>query len=95
MEDKQLEFETVENKTISGNKLSSDLWETITAFSNADGGLISLGIDPRGNRVGVNPNFIDKLQTDVVTLCNSGFNHLVTVVLIIDCIQVLVPIKTM
>lgn len=50
MEDKQLELENVENKTISGNELSSDLWETITAFSNADGGLISLGIDPKGNK---------------------------------------------
>lgn len=75
MEDKQLELENVENKTISGNELSSDLWEIITAFSNADGGLISLGVDPKGNRVGVNPDFIDKLQADAVTLCSSGFNH--------------------
>lgn len=75
MTDKQLELENVENKTISGNELSTDLWETVTAFSNADGGLISLGIDPRGNRIGVNPAFIDKLQADVITLCSSGFNH--------------------
>lgn len=75
MENKQPESENIENKTISGNELSSDLWETISAFSNADGGSISLGIDPEGNRVGVNPDFIDKLQADITTLCNSGFNH--------------------
>ncbi len=75
MESKQVELENVENKTISGKELSSDLWEIITAFSNADGGLISLGVDPKGNRLGVNPDFIDKLQADVVTLCGSGFNH--------------------
>jgi ATP-dependent DNA helicase RecG len=74
-ENKQLEFENIENKTISGNELSSDLWETISAFSNADGGLISLGVDPNGKRIGVNPNFIDKLQADTLTLCSSGFNH--------------------
>lgn len=75
MTDKQFELENVENKTISTDELSADLWETITAFSNANGGLISLGIDSSGNRVGVNPAFIDKLQTDMVTLCNGGFNH--------------------
>ena len=75
MENKQLELENIENKTISGNELSNDLWETISAFSNADGGLISLGVDPKGKRIGVNPNFIDKLQADTLTLCSSGFNH--------------------
>jgi ATP-dependent DNA helicase RecG len=74
-EDKQLELENIENKTISGNELSNDLWEAITGFSNADGGLISLGIDPNGNRIGINPIYIDKLQRDVITICSSGFNH--------------------
>jgi ATP-dependent DNA helicase RecG len=75
MASKQFEIENVENKTISRNELSSDLWKTITAFSNSDGGLISLGIDPKGERVGVNPAVIDKLQADTTTLCSSGFNH--------------------
>ena len=71
----QTENENTENKTVSANKLPSDLWEPITAFSNMDGGIINLGIDSNCNRIGVLPSYIDKLQQDVVSLCSSGFNH--------------------
>lgn len=75
MVDKQLESENIENKAVSGNTLPSDLWEVITAFSNADGGQILLGVENNGKRMGVSPEFLDKLQNDLLTLCSSGFNH--------------------
>lgn len=73
--DSQLELEGIENKTVSGSDLPKDLWEPITAFSNMDGGTIFLGVDPEGNRIGVDPQYTDKLQADAVSLCSSGFNH--------------------
>ena len=71
----ETETNNIENKTISTNKIPNNLWETITAFSNMDGGYINFGIKPSGERVGVKEEFIDKLQQDVVSLCSSGFNH--------------------
>jgi len=70
-----IENKNVENKTVSGNTLPSDIWEPISAFSNMDGGVIHFGIDPADTKVGVKAEFIDKLQRDVVSLCTSGFNH--------------------
>lgn len=75
MEDIQLELEGIENKTVSRDELPRDLWEPITAFSNMDGGIIFLGVTPEGKRTGVNPKYLDKLQSDAVSLCSSGFNH--------------------
>lgn len=75
MGNKQLESENIENKTISKNMLPEDLWKTITAFSNTDGGQILLGVDSNGRRTGVNPEYVDILQGDITTLCSSGFSH--------------------
>jgi len=69
------ETDNIENKLVSLNTLPANLWEPISAFSNMDGGIIHLGIDENGDRVGVNPNFLDKLQQNIATLCSSGFNH--------------------
>ncbi len=69
------ESENIENKTVAEGEVPQDLWEPISAFSNADGGHIRLGVDGSGNRIGVPQEKIEKLQTDVITLCSSGFNH--------------------
>ncbi len=37
--------------------------------------MIHLGVDKSGKRVGINPSFIEKLQSDIATLCSSGFNQ--------------------
>ncbi len=73
--DSQLELEGIENKTVSGSDLPKDLWEPITAFSNMDGGLIRLGVDPDGKLIGVDPKYIDKFQRDIITYCSTAFNH--------------------
>lgn len=70
-----IEKDTTENKQVSEDSLPSDLWESISAFSNMDGGVIHLGITNEGKRIGIPTNYVDKLQQDVATLCSSGFNH--------------------
>jgi ATP-dependent DNA helicase RecG len=72
-----MSFETdnSENKLVSSDTLPADLWEPISAFSNMDGGMIHLGIDNKGNRIGVKREYLDKLQRDIATLCISGFNQ--------------------
>lgn len=69
------ESEAVENKTVSLGKLPQDIWEPITAFSNADGGFINLGIDQYGNRAGVEKVYHDQVQRDFVSCCKSVFNQ--------------------
>lgn len=71
----KFETDNIENKLVSKDELPNDLWESISAFSNMDGGMIHLGVDKSGNRIGINPSFIEKLQSDVATLCSSGFNQ--------------------
>ncbi len=65
----------VENKTVSTGQLPKDIWEPITAFSNADGGVINLGILPDGTMQGVGRKFHDGLQAEIQSLCKSAFNH--------------------
>lgn len=71
----KFETDNVENKLVSKGELPNDLWESISAFSNMDGGMIRLGVDKSGNRIGVDSIFIEKLQSDIATLCSSGFNQ--------------------
>lgn len=70
-----IESETIENKTISQGKLPHDLWEPITAFSNADGGIIKLGVEPNGSSTGIEERYLDEIQRDLITQCASAYNH--------------------
>lgn len=69
------ESDLVEFKTVGENNLPKDLWEPISAFSNADGGSIYLGITPEGEIVGVRKEISDKLSQDLISLCEGSFNH--------------------
>lgn len=69
------ESDIVEFKTISDNSLPKNTWEQISAFSNADGGSIYLGVTPVGKIVGIQENILDKLSQDIVSLCGGGFNY--------------------
>ena len=70
-----VESETVENKTVSIGVIPKDLWEPITAFSNAGGGTVNLGIEPSGRPVGIKPRYHDSIQRDVLSLCTGAFNQ--------------------
>lgn len=69
------ETENVEFKSVSSGTLPQNIWEPITAFSNADGGSIIFGVDPKGNILGVDACFQDKLMSDISSYCNTKFNH--------------------
>lgn len=69
------EAENVERKSCSDGRLPDNLWEELTAFSNADGGVIYLGLDSDNNFIGLNSQQMDKLQMDLNSLCSSAFNH--------------------
>lgn len=68
------ETTNVEYKSASEGRLPKDLWQTISAFSNTDGGTIYFGIDPNGNLVGLSAGNIDKIQQDITSLCSQDFN---------------------
>lgn len=68
------ESNDIEFKSCSEGRLPKDIWKTISAFSNTDGGQIILGIDPNGNPLNLDRKEIDKLQTDIASICSQSFN---------------------
>ncbi len=69
-EDSRLEMKSCQN-----GQLPHDLWKTISAFANTEGGRIILGVTPDGKPVELTPNHIDKIQRDVLALCQNTFNY--------------------
>lgn len=88
------ESDTVELKEVTGSSLPRGLWKPISAFSNADGGSIYLGISSEGKLGGIDVLFHDKFQKEISSLCSSAFNHKVypeIKVLPKNIIQVYIP----
>lgn len=69
-EDKRLEYKSCRLGTLPG-----DIWKNISAFANSEGGQIILGVNPSHKPVGLTPDQIDKLQQDIVSLCQGSFNY--------------------
>ena len=69
------ESERLEFKTANRGKLPENIWTSVSAFSNADGGKILLGVQGDGAEVGLSNDDLDSLQRDFISLCNTGFNH--------------------
>lgn len=74
----EAESNNTELKSGSGGHLPKELWQTISAFSNSEGGKLIIGITPDGKRTGLNVKDLDKLQLDLATLCSSAFNVVIT-----------------
>lgn len=55
----------------SVNEMPSDLFETVCAFLNRNGGIILLGVNNDGRILGVNPNVSEKIINDIVTTSNN------------------------
>lgn len=53
------------------NEMPSNIFETVCAFLNRGGGIIILGVNKKGNITGVNPDFLDKIISDIVTTSNN------------------------
>ena len=61
---------TTEFKETS-NRLPRNLFETVCAFLNRNGGNIFLGVSDRGEIIGVNQEKISTIKKDFVNLCNN------------------------
>ena len=51
--------------------LPKNLFETVCAFLNRDGGLIVLGVADDGTVTGVNPDAVEKLKAEIANLSNN------------------------
>lgn len=49
----------------------ANFYDTVTSFSNTDGGTILLGVDDDGNIKGINPLSEIKIKKDIITALNS------------------------
>ena len=67
---KRGECHTTEFKK-STTDITKDVYESICAFSNRDGGHIVLGIRDDGEIVGIKPNCIEKMKKDFVNAVNN------------------------
>ncbi|WP_243143269.1 helix-turn-helix domain-containing protein [Clostridium estertheticum] len=61
---------TVEFKQ-SKNKLNKDVFESVCAFLNRNGGHLFLGVEDKGGIVGTNPEAIQKVKKEFVTSMNN------------------------
>ena len=61
---------TTEFKEAS-NRLPRNLFETVCAFLNRNGGNIFLGVSDSGEVIGVNKEKISMMKKDFVNLCNN------------------------
>ncbi|MCD6578699.1 putative DNA binding domain-containing protein, partial [bacterium] len=55
----------------SKNGLNKDVYQTICAFLNRNGGHILLGVNDKGKIIGVNPKSIAKIKKEFVTSINN------------------------
>lgn len=56
----------------STTDITKDVYESICAFSNRDGGHIFLGVKDNGEILGIEPNCIEKMKKDFVTAINNA-----------------------
>lgn len=55
----------------SSVEITKDIYETVCAFSNRNGGHIFLGVNDDGEIIGVGQNHIDKMKRDFVNCVNN------------------------
>lgn len=61
---------TVEFKQ-SKSKLNRDVFESVCAFLNRDGGHLFLGVEDKGGIVGIDPEAVEKVKKEFVTAMNN------------------------
>ena len=66
----QGEGHTVEFKK-STTDITKDVYDTVCAFSNRDGGHIFLGVKDNGTILGIRPDCVERMKKDFVTAVKS------------------------
>jgi len=74
----EAEHSNMEFKSCSGGRIPNDLWKTISAFANSEGGKIICGVDPAGKSLSLSKAEIDRLQLDISSLCSQSFSSTIT-----------------
>lgn len=64
-EDTRIEYKTCTEE------ISESLYESVCSFLNHSGGQILVGVQNDGTIIGVNPNKVEKLRTDIVNCINN------------------------
>ena len=64
-EDTRIEYKTCTEE------ISESLYESVCSFLNHNGGQILVGVQNDGTIIGVNPNKVEKLRTDIVNCINN------------------------
>lgn len=65
----------LELKTCATGVLQQDIWKSISAFANTEGGQLILGVDPDHKPINLSSEEADRLQQDLLSLCQGGFNY--------------------
>jgi len=74
----EAESQDTEFKTCSDGRVPNDLWKTVSAFANGEGGQIICGVDPNGKIIGLSRENIDKLQLSILDMCTQTFSTPIT-----------------
>ena len=56
----------------STNEMTKDVYDTVCAFSNRDGGHIFLGVKDNGTILGIRPDCVERMKKDFVTAVNKS-----------------------
>lgn len=56
----------------SQTSITKDVYESVCAFSNRDGGHIFLGVKDNGEILGIEPNCVEQIKKDFVTAINNS-----------------------
>lgn len=56
----------------SQTSITKDVYESVCAFSNRDGGNIFLGVKDNGEILGIEPNCVEQIEKDFVTAINNS-----------------------
>lgn len=56
----------------SQTSITKDVYESVCAFSNRDGGNIFLGVKDNGEILGIEPNCVEQIKKDFVTAINNS-----------------------
>lgn len=72
----------------SRKKLNKDVFESVCAFLNRNGGHLFLGVEDKGGIIGIDPEAVDKVKKDFITSMNNAQKISPTFYLTIEDVEI-------